>query len=76
VTSTNSGQITVPVGATIATSVGAIAQNPLTAQADLIIIDAGTTIYSNSQQGTPTASNTYTYTSTGNGTIDATAYDF
>jgi hypothetical protein len=75
-TITNSGQITVVPGASINTSVGAGAQSPLTAQADLLINDNGTQIYNNSQQGYPFAGNNHTYTATGNGTISATAYEF
>jgi hypothetical protein len=76
VTSTNSGQITVPANATITANVGAGAQSMLIAQADLIINNDGTQIYNHSTQGYPFAGETYTYTATGNGTIDATAYEF
>jgi hypothetical protein len=76
VTSNNSGQITVPANATITANVGAGAQSALIAQADLIINNDGTQIYNHSTQGDPFAAETYTYTATGNGTIDATAYEF
>jgi hypothetical protein len=75
-TSTDSGQILVASGDTITTNVGAGATNPLIAQADLLIYNAGTLIYNNSQTGQPTAGNTYTYTVAGNGTIDASASEF
>ena len=48
----------------------------LIAQADLIITNSGTQIYNHSTQGYPSAGETYTYTATGNGTIDALAYEF
>jgi hypothetical protein len=76
VTSTTSGQLTVPPGAAIGVSVSAGATSPLIAQADLIIYNAGTLEYSNSQQGTPFASLLHNYTATGNGTISASSSEF
>jgi hypothetical protein len=75
-TSTNSGTLTIAIGDYIGVSVGAGAQSPLTAQADLVIYDGGTKIYDVSNQGYPTAGNSHTYTPTDNGTIDASAYEF
>jgi hypothetical protein len=76
VTTNSSGQITVPVSAAIGTSAYAATTSPLIAEAGLIIYDAGTEIYNNSEQGTPSASDLHNYTATGNGTISATAYSF
>jgi len=76
VTSNSSGQITVPENSAIGVSVSAGATSPLIAQADLIITDAGTQIYNNSQQGTPFAGLLHNYTATGNGTISAQASEF
>jgi hypothetical protein len=76
VSSNSSGQITVPVNAAIGVSVSAGATSPLIAQADLIITDAGTQIYNDSQQGTPFAGLLHNYTATGNGTISAQASEF
>jgi hypothetical protein len=76
VTSTSSGQITVPENAAIGVSVGANTTSPLIAQADLTIYNAGTLEYTNSQQGTPGAGLLHNYTATGNGTISASSTEF
>jgi hypothetical protein len=76
VSSNSSGQITVPISAAVGTSVSAGAQSQLIAQARLIIYDAGTKIYDNGQEGYPYASNLYNYTATGNGSINASAYEY
>jgi hypothetical protein len=76
VTSTNSGNIQVPIGATISTSVGAGASSQLIAQADLFITDNGTTIYNENTQGSPFAGESHTYTASGDGSISGTAYEF
>jgi hypothetical protein len=76
VTSTSSGQITVPENAAVGTSVSAGASSQLIAQASLIIYNAGTEIYNDVAEGTPSAGDSYNYTATGNGTISATAYEY
>jgi hypothetical protein len=76
VTSSNSGNIEVPIGASISTSVGAGASSQLIAQADLIVTDNGITIYNESTQGFPSAGESYSYTASGDGSIDATASEF
>ena len=76
VTSSNSGNIQVPIGASISTSVGAGASSQLIAQADLFIIDNGTTIYNENTQGFPFAVESHSYTASGDGSISGTAYEF
>ena len=76
VTSSNSGNIQVPIGASISTSVNAGASSQLIAQAALFITDNGTTIYNEDTQGSPFAGESHSYTASGDGTIDATASEF
>ena len=74
---TNSGQIVVSPGDYVSTSVSAGAQSPLIAQADLTVIDNGTTLYNNSSQGIPFASESYSpYYPSGDGSITASSYEF
>jgi hypothetical protein len=73
----NGGQIIVSPGDYVYVSVGAGAQSPLIAQADLTVFDNGTIIYNNSSQGYPFAGESYgPYYPSGNGTIYGTAYEF
>jgi hypothetical protein len=76
VTSSSSGNIEVPIGASISTSVGAGASSQQNAQAALFIIDNGTTIYNEDTIGSPSAGESYSYTASGDGSIDATASEF
>jgi hypothetical protein len=76
VTSSSSGNIEVPINASIATSVGAGASSQQNAQAALFIIDNGTTIYNEDTIGSPFAGESYSYTASGDGSIDATASEF
>lgn len=76
-TVTNSGQITVPSGSYVGTSVGAGAQSLLTAEACLTVTDGITTLYNNCSQGYPSAGESYSfYYPSDNGTITATSYEF
>jgi hypothetical protein len=73
----NSGQIVVSPGDYVSAVVGAGAQSPLIAQADLTVTDNGTTIYTNSSQGYPFAGESYgPYYPSGNGAIYGTSYEF
>jgi hypothetical protein len=76
VTSSSSGNIEVPINASIATSVGAGASSQQNAQAALFIIDNGTIIYNEDTIGSPSAGESYSYTASGDGSIDATASEF
>jgi hypothetical protein len=76
VTSSSSGNIEVPIDASIATSVGAGASSQQNAQAALFIIDNGTIIYNEDTIGSPSAGESYSYTASGDGSIDATASEF
>jgi hypothetical protein len=73
----NGGQIIVSPGDYVSAVVGAGAQSPLIAQADLTVIDNGTTIYNSYQQGYPFAGESYgPYYPSGNGAIYGTSYEF
>ena len=72
-----SGQITVSPGDYIAVSVSAGASSFLIAQADLTVVDNGTTLYNNSSQGVPFAYENFgPYYPSGNGSISAAASEF
>ena len=76
-TSNDSGTLIIAIGASVNTGVSAGAQSPLTAQADLTVIDNGTTLYNHFEQGYPVAADFYgPYTPSGNGSIVAAAYEF